>query len=55
VPVGDHVALARAILETLERPPAPHILQERAVDFRVDNVIGQYLKVMGLEAKVAPT
>ena len=53
--MGAFAALAQAILVTLNHPPDRHVLQERAVDFRVDNVIGQYLKVMGLESRVMST
>ncbi|MFB2879957.1 glycosyltransferase [Floridanema aerugineum] len=51
VSVGDVNALANAILETLENPTNSQLLQERALDFTVDNVVDQYLKVLGVESQ----
>jgi glycosyltransferase involved in cell wall biosynthesis len=48
VSVGDHEALARAILETLDHPPDAKMLRVRAMDFHVDKIIDQYLEVMDL-------
>jgi FkbM family methyltransferase len=48
VPVGDHAALATAILETLEAPPDRELLRSRAQDFRVDTIVDRYLEVAGL-------
>jgi glycosyltransferase involved in cell wall biosynthesis len=48
VPVGDHEALARAILHTLDNPPDPNQLRRRAMDFHVDKIVDQYVAVMGL-------
>ena len=45
VPVGDVQALAEAILAMLNQPPNPALLQQRARDFSVDNIVGQYLEV----------
>jgi glycosyltransferase involved in cell wall biosynthesis len=48
VPVGNHAALARAILETLEAPPERALLRSRAEAFRSDVIVDQYLDVAGL-------
>jgi glycosyltransferase involved in cell wall biosynthesis len=46
VPVGDAVALADAICSTLDAPPDPHKLQERAIIFSVDRAVDQYEKLL---------
>ena len=51
VSVGDVNALANAILETLKNPTNSQLLQERSLDFTVDNVVDQYLKVLGVESE----
>lgn len=51
VSVGDVNALANAILETLKNPTNSQLLQERALDFTVDNVVNQYLNVLGVESQ----
>lgn len=51
VPVGDVNALANSILEMLRNPTNSQLLQERALDFTVDNVVEQYLKVLGVESQ----
>jgi glycosyltransferase involved in cell wall biosynthesis len=48
VPVGDHDAMARAILETLDHRLDANLLKARAMDFHVDKVVERYLQVMGL-------
>jgi glycosyltransferase involved in cell wall biosynthesis len=48
VTVGDHEALARAILETLAAPPDAAVLRRRAALFREEAVVNQYLDVLGL-------
>ena len=45
-PVGDDAALARAILDTLEQPPAAEALRARARSFCVDRVADRYLEVL---------
>jgi glycosyltransferase involved in cell wall biosynthesis len=45
VPTRDPEALASAILETLEKPPAPQALRKRAEDFRVDTAVESYLDI----------
>ncbi|MFP4280590.1 MAG: glycosyltransferase [Halochromatium sp.] len=49
VPVGDHRALARALGETLARPPAPALLRARARAFAVDASARAYLAALGCE------
>ena len=49
VPVGDHDAMAQAILETLDAPPNSNLLRRRAMDFHIDKAVEQYLEVMGLK------
>lgn len=49
VPVGDHRALARALGETLARPPAPPLLRARARAFAVDASARAYLAALGCE------
>lgn len=46
VQVGDDAALARAILATLDEPPASAMLRARADEFSIDRAINQYLKVL---------
>lgn len=49
VPVGDHEALAKAILETLDNPDYPAdkgARIQRALDFSVDAAVDKYLKVL---------
>jgi glycosyltransferase involved in cell wall biosynthesis len=49
VPVGDHEALAKAILETLDNPDFPANRQtrlQRAMEFSVDAAVDKYLKVL---------
>ena len=45
VPVGDHVALSRAILSVLEAPPPSAILRRRAEEFGVEQAVSAYLEV----------
>ena len=47
VPVGDSSALARAILDTLAKPPAADVLQRRAADFSMTAIAGRYLDLLG--------
>jgi len=52
VPVGDVEGLAKAILETLENPNKPADREariRRAMDFSLDKIVNQYLKVLDLE------
>ena len=42
VPVGDHVALAKAMEQVLDRPPDRRVLQERGAEFSVENAVGAY-------------
>lgn len=44
VPVGDADALAEAILQTLNHPPDPTILQARAAEFSSRRIAKQYLQ-----------
>jgi glycosyltransferase involved in cell wall biosynthesis len=49
VPVGDDRVLAEAIAATLDDPPAPEVLRQRASIFSVDRAIDQYERlVVGL-------
>ena len=49
VPVGDAVGLSRAMLDTLDDPPASRsTLRAQAQRFSAEKVIPQYLSVMGL-------
>jgi len=48
VPVGDHEALAAAMLDTLEQEPDRERLRLRAADFSVERSGDRYLEVMGL-------
>jgi glycosyltransferase involved in cell wall biosynthesis len=45
-PVGDPIALAEAIVLTMESPPDRGMLQERAAAFSVDRAAEQYLKIL---------
>ena len=51
VPVGDAPALARAIEETLSRPPSKEDLRARAADFSVDIVGNLYESLLRLPAE----
>ena len=46
VPVGDDVALANAILATLDNPPPRDRLRDRAQFFSVDCAVERYLDVL---------
>jgi glycosyltransferase involved in cell wall biosynthesis len=45
-PAGDSAALAEAILATMDKPRAEDALRERARDFSLDKITGQYLDVL---------
>lgn len=51
VPVGDAEALARAMCETLDRPPDAARLRERAATFAIEGVADRYLSVLDGTAK----
>lgn len=53
VPVGDDVALADAILATLENPPPKAVLQEAARVFEIEASTDAYLDAMGLPRRAA--
>jgi glycosyltransferase involved in cell wall biosynthesis len=46
VPVGDDAALADAMIEVLDHPPAPETLKARTALFTVENAIDRYLELM---------
>lgn len=46
VPVGDDKALGDAILATLDAPPDPEFLHQRAAEFSTDQAVDQYLAVL---------
>ena len=46
VPVGDHGALAQAILATLDSPHDPQSLRTRAADFSVNKAVDDYLELL---------
>ncbi len=46
VPVGDHKALADAIIQTLESPPNADRLRARAAEFDIHTIAEQYLKAL---------
>jgi len=46
VPVGDHEAMAEAILRTLSRPLPKQILEKRAKQFSVDQAVDGYNNVL---------
>jgi glycosyltransferase involved in cell wall biosynthesis len=46
VPVGDDRALAAAILATLNSPPPPEKLKERAALFSVDRAVNRYVEIL---------
>jgi glycosyltransferase involved in cell wall biosynthesis len=46
VPVGDHGALAQAILATLDSPHDPQRLRTRAADFSVNKAVDDYLELL---------
>lgn len=50
VPVKDPGALAAAILETLQQPPSPERLKQRAAAFSIDTICAAYLTGLGLDA-----
>lgn len=55
VPVGDAAALAEAIEATVDNPPAPAFLRERAQEFSVERSVQQYAALVdALVAQPAP-
>lgn len=52
VPVGDAEAMARAILATLDNPPARALLQEGAMRFSCDRIASEYMKLSAFRARV---
>ncbi|MET0068373.1 MAG: glycosyltransferase [Candidatus Thiodiazotropha sp.] len=48
VPVGDVVALAEAMLETLRNPPDPEILKAAVSEYTLDRSAARYLAAFGL-------
>lgn len=46
VPVGDADALARAMIKTLDNPPPPESLKERAREFSIEACADSYLKLI---------
>jgi glycosyltransferase involved in cell wall biosynthesis len=46
VPVGDPAAMARAICQTLNAPPEPDLLRERAGHFSFDDSIAHYEELL---------
>lgn len=46
VPVGDETLLAKAIIQTLERPPDRELLRKRGLEFSVDRAVQQYLELL---------
>lgn len=56
VPVGDHEALARAVLRTLEDPPERALLRARADAFTIERAAERYLELLdGIGASPTPT
>jgi glycosyltransferase involved in cell wall biosynthesis len=49
VPVGDWRAMSEAIIETLERPPSPSLLEAAVKRFEIDTIGSQYLRFLGLD------
>lgn len=48
VPIGDHAALAGAIIKVLEAPREPERLVGRAMEFHIDKVLKSYCRLMRL-------
>jgi glycosyltransferase involved in cell wall biosynthesis len=48
VAVGDSSALAIAIMEALDNPHPPAMLEARSRDFTVESIVDQYCEVIGL-------
>ena len=46
VPVGDVAALAKAMVEILQQPPSPELLQERSRAFTVEGSVAKYLQLI---------
>jgi glycosyltransferase involved in cell wall biosynthesis len=49
VPPGDADAMARAIGDTLDHPPAPQLLRAAAQRYAVETSASHYLNALGLE------
>lgn len=47
VPVGDHQAMAEALLRVLEAPLSPALMQSRAQEFSVEAAVENYLALFG--------
>jgi len=54
VPLRDHVALADAIVRTLESPPDAKILRERGAMFSVERAVNKYEELLLGPAAAAP-
>ena len=48
VPVGDWQALADAMGETLDNPPAPETLQQAVQEYNADTSANRYLEILGV-------
>jgi glycosyltransferase involved in cell wall biosynthesis len=48
VPVGDHQAMAEAIINTLNNPMPAKILIDRAKHFSIDKSISKYINILDL-------
>jgi len=48
VPVGDHQALAAAMLATLRDPPAPDFLRQAARPYEIENATSAYVRALNL-------
>jgi glycosyltransferase involved in cell wall biosynthesis len=54
VPVGDHAAMARAMDETLDAPPAAEVLRGAAEPYQARRSAGAYLEALGMAGGSTP-
>lgn len=47
VPVGDAIALSKAMLQVLDQPVSRDVLIQRAMDFSIERAVPEYLTLLG--------
>jgi len=55
VPIGQPRALAEAILETMDHPPSPAMLEEAVARLQIEQAVPKYLDALGLSVPATAT